>query len=134
MNCVRFVVIVLLLPTLLFGATQDSVTYIGVSLRAFRGAQAYQQPDSRTLFYVESDGRHVAAISPEGRLLWHKDPFKDGHLGFYRTHKPQIVYIGPVPRAFPGRDPDKYIRIAFNSSQFGDLRISDGQFTFLGQD
>jgi hypothetical protein len=125
---------VLLLSLLLFGSAQNSITYVGVYLRSSHGPQVYKEPNSGTLFYVESDGRHVAAISADGKLLWHKDPFKDGHLEFYRTHRPQIVYIGPLPHSVPRSDSDKYIRIVFNSSQFGDLRISDGQFTFGGQD
>ena len=99
--------LVFLIPllALCFGRTQDATTYIGHNREAFPGPQVYKDPGSGTLFYVETDGRHVAAISGEGKLLWSKDPFKDGHLPFYRTEKPQIVYIGPPPKALgqPGR-------------------------------
>jgi hypothetical protein len=29
-----------------------------------------QNPKTKVIYYVESDLRHVAAISPDGRLLW----------------------------------------------------------------
>jgi len=96
----------------------------------------YKDPNSGTLFYVETNGRHVAAISGDGRLLWSKDPFKDGRLPFYRTKKPQIVYIGPAQKGVhpPGEESSKFVSIAFNSSQSGLLRMSTGDFEFLGQD
>jgi hypothetical protein len=117
-------------------AAQQSTTYVDVYLRPFPGPQVYRDPNSGTLLYVETDGRHVAAMSGDGKLLWNRDPFKDSHLSFYRTEKPQIVYMGPVKKsAHPaGGEPDKFVAIRFNSSQFGLLKISSGEFQFLGQD
>ena len=40
----------------------------------------FRDADSGIVFYVESDGRHVSAISPEGKILWSRDPFLDAHL------------------------------------------------------
>jgi hypothetical protein len=129
--------LVFLIPlfALCLGEAQDTTTYIGHS-RAFPGPQVYKDPTSGTLFYIETDGRHVAAISGEGKLLWSKDPFKDAHLRFYRTEKPQIVYIGPPPKgARPaGEKSNGFISIEFNSTQSGLMRISNGEFLFLGQD
>jgi hypothetical protein len=108
--------------------------------RTFPGPQVYKDPHSTTTLYVETDGRHVAAISGDGRLLWNKDPFEDGHLRFYRTKNPKIVYIGPASQSRPdaepyaGRQPDNFVAITFNNSQFGLLRISNGEFKFLGND
>jgi hypothetical protein len=129
-------VLVILLFVLCLGAAQKTTTYIAHYLEPFSGPQVYKDPNSGTLFYVETDGRQVAAISGEGKLLWSKDPFKDAHLPFYRTEKPQIVYIGPAPKGVrpPGEESNKFVSIAFNSSQFGLLRMSDGVFEFLGQD
>jgi len=102
----------------------------------FSGPLVYKDPDSGTILYVESDRRHVASITRDGTLLWNKDPFKDGKLPLYRTNTPQIVYIGPVKSRSvapaPGK-PNEYVWIAFNSSQFGVLRIVDGYFDWLGQ-
>jgi hypothetical protein len=66
--------------------------------------------------------------------------FKDGHLPFYGTKNPQIIYVGPVSKSRPyvspyaGREPDKFVAITFNNSQFGLQRISNGEFKFLGDD
>ena len=126
------------------GTAQESGTYtrtyVTHYLEPFPGPQVYKDPRSGTTLYVETDGRHVAAISGDGKLLWNKDPYKDAHVPSYRTEKPQIVYIGPVStsipdaRPFAGREPDKFVAITFNNSQFGLLRISSGDFDFIGQD
>jgi hypothetical protein len=118
------------------GAAQETTTYVGRYLESFPGPQVYKDMKSGTLLYVETDGRHVAAISSDGKLLWNRDPFKDAHLKFYRTEKPRIFYIGPVLKSnLPhSGEPDMFVQIDFNSSQFGLLRISNGDFEFLGQD
>jgi hypothetical protein len=123
---------------LCLGTAQETTTYIAHYLEPFPGPQVYKELRGTTL-YVESDGRHVAAISGDGKLLWNRDPFKDAHLDYYRTEKPQIVYIGPVPKSnyyakYAKNEPDKFAAITFNNSQFGLLRISNGEFQYLGQD
>jgi len=120
---------------LCLGATQEQ-TYLARNLTDFPGPQVYKDPTSGTLLYIETDGRHVAAISVQGKLLWNKDPFKDAHLSLYRTQKPQIVYIGPASKSHhpAGEKPARFVEIAFNNSQFGLLRISNGEFLFSGQD
>lgn len=129
-------VLVIFLFALCLGRAQETITYIGHSHEPFQGPQVYKDPNSGTLFYVETDGRHVAAISGDGKLLWCREPFKDAHLAFYRTEKPQIVYIGSAPTGVhpPGEQSSTFVSITFNSSQSGLLRISNGDFEFLGQD
>ncbi len=79
-------------------------------------------------FYVESDGRHITAFAPDGKILWHRNPFVDAHLQPYRCTKPIIKWIGR----------DQYrqhkLAIAFNSSQAGTLDDKTGDFQFAGQD
>lgn len=116
---------------------QETTTYVAHYLERFPGPQIYKDQQSGTTLYVETDGRHVAAISGDGKLLWVRDPFKDGHLDSYRTEKPQIVYIGGVSKfrsKILGGESDKFAAVTFNSSQFGLSRISNGEFQFLGQD
>ncbi|MGA7631783.1 MAG: hypothetical protein WCB11_13535 [Terriglobales bacterium] len=129
-------VLVILLYVQCLGTAQETTTYIGHYLEPFPGPQVYKNPSSGTLFYVETDGRHVSAISSEGKLLWSKDPFKDAHLPFYRTEKLQIIHIGPAPKGVHphGEESSKFVSIVFNSSQSGLLRMSNGDFEFLGQD
>ena len=106
---------------------------IGVSA----GPLAYKDRATGIIFYVESDGRHVTALDTDGKILWHRDPFADGKLEFYRTKTPRIVYIGKtneVGEKCAAAKGQKVIGIAFNCSQFGDLDIKTGNFTFRGQD
>lgn len=101
----------------------------------FPGPQSYRDPATGIIFYVESDGLHVAAISKEGKILWVKDPFHDAKLSDYRTHNPQIVWIGKGSWWANGvRQKDvPAIEIIFNSSQFGAMKISDGDFQYQGR-
>ncbi len=78
-----------------------SITFIGVAQQPCQdaagypevqyGAQTYRDPHSGIIFYVESDARHISAISRTGKLLWTRDPFKDAHLDLYHTKCPQIA-------------------------------------------
>lgn len=86
---------------------------------------AYKDAESGIVFYVESDGRHISAISPEGKILWSRDPFADAHLPFYRTQTPRIVFIGRWRGC---------VAISYSSTQSGNLDIKTGDFTFTGQD
>jgi len=101
----------------------------------FPGPQTYRDSATGTTFYVESDGLHVAAISKEGKILWVRDPFHDAKLSDYRTHKPQIVFIGKGSWWVNGvqRRDVPAISIEFNSSQFGVMKMSDGEFQLQGQ-
>jgi hypothetical protein len=134
MKLPKLLAVYLLLASL--SAAQKTQTYVGHYLVPFPGPATYTDPISRTLFYVESDGRHVAAISNDGKLLWNRDPFADAHAPFYRTEKPQIVFIGPAPKSDPviqGKH-ERFVAIRFNNSQFGVLKISNGDFVLEGQD
>ncbi len=85
-------------------------------------------PKTRITYYLESDGRHVSAISPDGKILWHRDPFNDAGLWPYRVSKPVITYFEFAPDEKPG------LAIGFNSSQFGTMDFAKGSFEFHGQD
>ena len=94
---------------------------------------------TRIIYYLESDGRHISAISPNGKLLWHVDPFVDAKLEPYRFSQPIILYFEFVDptwwkiHAYLG-PADDFIGINFNSSQFGALNKNTGKFTCFGQD
>src|SRR4029077_17936043 len=57
------------------------------------------EAQSGIIIYVESDGRHLSAISREGKLLWARNPFVENNMCPYRSAHPFIVWIGP-----PGAD------------------------------
>jgi hypothetical protein len=108
-----------------------------LSVRANDALSGPRSPfTARILFYVESDGRHVTAINPDGKILWSREPFGDAHLEFYRTKTPRIVYIQRIDDAhnwmLKGKS-GKYIGTRFNSSQSGILDVKTGDFTFMGQ-
>jgi hypothetical protein len=111
--------------------------YLGHSAVPHRGPMAYADRATETLFYVESDGRHLSAIAFSGKVLWTRNPFVEAHLKPYRVKNPQIVFIG---RADPSSLPDGYdkkalfIGISFESTQFGVVDAAKGDFTFQGQD
>jgi len=124
----------LILSTLLLGAAQEPNVDAAGYPEVQYGAQAYKDPHSGIILYVESDARHLSAISPTGKLIWTRDPFKDAHLEFYRTKHPQIAQIGPGPNGASVKgNPRGFVYLEFNSSQFGRLRISDGEFFIEGQ-
>ncbi len=119
-------------------ALTQTTTYVN-SAKEFRGPLIYKSAKSGTLFYVESDGRHVSAIDPGGKIIWCRDPFADAGLKPYRVGKPLIVGIGPpndwMIKAVASRGKNgELILINFNSSQAGVLDAGSGDFTFMGQD
>jgi hypothetical protein len=124
----------LILSIQFLGVAQESNVDAAGSPEAHYGAQAYRDPHSGIILYVESDARRVSAISSAGKLLWTRDPFKDAHLEFYRTKQPQIAQIGPGSNGVAIKGiPRGFVYLEFNSSQFGRLRISDGEFFLEGQ-
>jgi hypothetical protein len=100
--------------------------------------------DSRTFisFYVESDGRHLAAIDSDGNLLWVRNPFEDQNLCPYRTARPVIRSLATTDirpgmadvMLSRGMNPShQFLEIKFDSSQFGVLDETTGDFFFAGQ-
>jgi len=84
----------LVLSILLTGGAQEPTVDKAGYPEVQYGAQAYKDLHSGIILYVESDARHVCAISRTGKLLWTREPFKDAHLEIYRTKHPQIAQLG----------------------------------------
>ena len=93
----------------------------------------YQDPATKIIIYVETDGRHVAAISTDGRLLWRKDPFVDAKMEPYRLARPTIAAIGPASSVYVAPETAGQFAIHFTSSQMGLMSLATGQFKFMGQ-
>ncbi len=106
---------------------------IVAGMPSFHGPQTYKDIDSGTVFFVESDGRHVSAINTDGKILWHRDPFVEGRLEPYRSARPVIVYIGKANQWMLKHNTN-VIAITFDSTQFGTLDIKTGDFVWMGQD
>lgn len=91
--------------------------------------KALVHPTTHATYYLESDGRTVTAISPEGKILWHRDPLRDAGIGPYRVAKPVIISFNFADKT----DQPKALSIGYNSSQFGMLDLATGKFEFHGQ-
>jgi hypothetical protein len=114
------------------------VVTVGTNISTFGAPQAliYKDAETNVMIYVESDARHVAAINPDGKVLWNRDPFADAKLmsnNIPEFDHPKITWIGlenGVP--FPGNA--KCIGITFSGGMYGYLEINKGDFTYLGVD
>lgn len=91
----------------------------------------YRSNAANVIIYVETDGRHVVAISPDGRILWRRDPFVDAGLVPYRMAHPTIECVGSKCKGLSADE--KSFAVWFNSSQFGMMDIETGKFTMMGQ-
>jgi hypothetical protein len=98
---------------------------------------SYLDKQTDTLLYLEGDGRHLAAISPTGKILWLRNPFVDAVLCPYRNKRPIILSIGPARGsgliAKLWKRKSHFVEIHFDSSQFGVVDIKNGDFIFAGQ-
>ncbi len=111
-----------------FGVTIPGESSLHINDTEIVVPQVLRSPQTRTIYSLESDGRHVTAISPEGKVIWCRDPFNDAGLEPYRFSKPVIRYFKFSP------DHLETITVGFNSSQFGDLDGITGNFRWRGQD
>jgi hypothetical protein len=107
---------------------------------------SFKDPRTQVTLYVESDGRHLAAIASSGTLLWVRNPFEDAGACPYRSPHPVIYSIAVVDH-FPeyntraaayvkklGMLPThSFVRISFDSSQFGIVDEESGNFFMEGQ-
>jgi len=106
-------------------------------------ARAFTYKDLRTsiTFYVESDGKHVAAIDAQGTLLWVRSPWKE--LDASDTRIPVIDGIKvaePLPPQYLKwllghgfKAEHAHVRITFASRAFGILDEKTGDFILEGQ-
>jgi hypothetical protein len=102
----------------------------------------FKDPRTSIFFYVESDGRHLAAIDAGGKLLWVRNPFEDPRFCPSNNPRPSISSISiaeiSLPRAEKMRaaamDPSpNFLEIKFDSFQFGLLDEANGDFRMWGQ-
>lgn len=112
--------------------------YVAHATLEYRGPVAYSDRMTETLFYVESDGRHVSAIRFDGQILWTRDPYAEVGLerSPYRVKDRKIVSIGRSDVSWLPKKFDRkrlYLSIAFNSTDFGVVDSASGVFTYLGR-
>ena len=113
-------------------SASDTVTYVN-GAREFKHPISYKDKESGITFYVESDGRHVAALDSSGKIVWVHDPFVEAGLKPYRNEKPRIIFIGSS-KGMKGIKPGRFLAVEFDSTQFGVMNFESGRFEFHGQD
>jgi hypothetical protein len=93
---------------------------------------------TRVIYYLEASNTHVAAINPDGRLLWVVDPIQE--LDKKEPMHPvepgtiddlEFARNGYGPPHAPG---DGYLEVSYNTTVFGWIRMSDGSCFCGGQD
>jgi hypothetical protein len=131
----------MVLPIALLASTntQSVYSYKPMLNQDFVTPRTLVDPRTKISYFLDSDGRHISAIAPNGKLIWRLDPFEEARLSPYRFSRPIIIYF-----EFPSEEwwrhktqygkRTEFICVNYNSSQFGLLRKSSGQFIFEGQD
>ena len=114
----------------------------------YRGPAAYADRATETLFYVESDGRHVSAVRFDGHVLWTRDLYSDVKRVAWTseasddvTELDRIIHgdikdrkIVSVTRAAPRDRAKVYLLITFTSADFGVIDATSGELVSLGRD
>ena len=108
--------------------------YIAHATLPYQGPVAYADKTLQVVFYAETDGRHLSAITFDGKVLWTRSPFVDAKLEPYRMAEPRIVRIGPPLPWMIKAAKGAFVAIAFESTQFGLVDVKSGDFVLLGQD
>ena len=99
----------------------------------------FKDPRTAFSFYVESDGRHIAAFDSSGVLIWVRNPFEEARLCPYRTPRPIIVGLEGrelseiYAKRIGAKAGHTYLGVQFDSSQFGVLDEATGDFISEGQ-
>jgi hypothetical protein len=143
--------------TLLMSGTANPQPSISHFSLEYRGPVAYSEPTTQTIFYAESDGHHLSAITFDGKVLWTRDLYADTEkvlkelskhdapgnspldqmLQEERTRR-KIVSIrrGVAPNGSAKRTDQKtaYLSIAFSSADFGIIDASTGNLVLWGRD
>lgn len=107
-----------------------------------RDRQVWASFDARTsiTFYVESDGKHVAAIDAHGRVLWVRDPSEQAKLN---NSIPIILLLDVMQGSFTDEfrkyvqheridADDPFLQITFASNVFGPMDEKTRQFLLIG--
>jgi hypothetical protein len=104
---------------------------------------SYKDTRTSIVISVASDGRHVSATDAQGKFLWARSPWEESHFCPYRTPRPVVFSLKNDELNDLGRSDLKsrganvehtFVELTFDSSQFGMLDESTGDFFPEGQD
>jgi hypothetical protein len=103
---------------------------------------SYKDTRTSITIHVDSDGRHLTATDDQGRLLWARNPWDENHLCPYRTPRPVVMALTSIELSGPSRFKlqsigakleHSFVRLTFDSWQYGVLDESTGDFFLQGQ-
>lgn len=103
---------------------------------------SYQDPRTLITIHVDSDGRHLTATDSQGKLLWARNPWDENHLCPYRTPRPVVIAVTDIELSDQSRYKlqlskanleHSFVRLTFDSSHYGALDESTGDFFLQGQ-
>jgi hypothetical protein len=114
----------------------------------YRGPVAYVDRATETVFYVESDGRHVSAVRLDGTVLWTRDLYSDvkkviwsrdqseNDAKFDRLLRGDVRdrKIASIARAESADQAQVCLSVAFTSGDVGVVDATSGTFISLGRD
>jgi hypothetical protein len=96
-------------------------------------------PKTKVLFYAESDGRHVAAIDSEGKVLWHRDIINDNNLKNARGQPGTVWSLGALGPRFQNSLAQReykgdHIGVGFHGgiSEAGALNQRTAEYVYMG--
>ena len=81
-------------------------------------------------YEVQGDRRTIIAKTKDGKVIWKVNP----ETGNYRREHPFIMYFGKSTNAINAGKGGRFLGIAYDSSVFGQIDLSDGSFHFGGND
>jgi hypothetical protein len=132
---------ILRLVTLLFSSLMLPVTAsssaLPISSTLADGTAVLIDPDTHVRFYLETDDRHLAAITPAGKLLWNVDLTTES--GLERT-RPRPVVVENFAFSDPYNWYEKfgpakaYLSIRFNTMTRAVVSKRDGRLTIIESD
>jgi hypothetical protein len=98
------------MPRLVIGDAAITVT-------PAQSPQILQDPKTKVVYYLESDRRHVAAISPSGKLLWCRELVFASSPLWISVRRISFWNTGDYP--FKSGSGDDYISVTFVVHEYG---------------
>ena len=102
-----------------------------------------KDPATGLTFYFEKDGQTIAAIKPDGSILWHRNPIaergvkgwtKDGRVLWPTIYFAAVASERSKKKMTDRSKPGDYLDIGFTTKEFGVLNEKTGEFTSFGSD
>ena len=87
-------------------------------------ATVLRDPETKILYYLESDRRHIAAISPDGKVLWCSEvvPLVTKGWQGIKPERIQAFWLAPPEGESSGKGKDEsVIKVSITGEGFGGM-------------